>query len=83
MLWMVLGSQLVRTTLVNNEVLAQVAVELGLNQFIRYFPSEALLQDGRAHAGMLADTFEGICLKQLGFLIFENSSLQYSSITND
>jgi hypothetical protein len=51
--------KLARTTLVNNDVLAQVALELGLNQFIRYVPTEALLQDGRAHAGMLADTFEG------------------------
>lgn len=63
---------MVRTTLVNNEVLAQVAVELGLNQFIRYFPSEALLQDGRAHAGMLADTFEGIYLSQTTLLLIMN-----------
>lgn len=50
--------QLVRTTLVNNEMLSQVALELGLHTYIRYLPGEALLADGRAHARMLADTFE-------------------------
>lgn len=47
-----------RTTLVNNEMLSQVALELGLHNYIRYLPGEALLADGRAHARMLADTFE-------------------------
>jgi dsRNA-specific ribonuclease len=78
---------LVRTTLVNNDVLAQVAVELGLNNFIRYLPNEALLQDGRAHAGMLADTFEAYlaamyldrslgCVEAfLGFVLFPRIDL--------
>jgi len=49
---------LLRSALVNNNMLAQIAVELGMNEYIRYISSEELDYEGRAGNGMLADCFE-------------------------
>eukprot|EP01118_Nematostelium_gracile_P017027 TRINITY_DN7160_c0_g1_i1.p1 TRINITY_DN7160_c0_g1~~TRINITY_DN7160_c0_g1_i1.p1 ORF type:complete len:1059 (-),score=222.82 TRINITY_DN7160_c0_g1_i1:31-3207(-) len=49
---------LLRSALVNNKLISDLAIELGFEDFLRYLPSESLLQEGRAHRGMLADSFE-------------------------
>lgn len=38
--------------------MAEVAFSLGFSSFLRYLPSESLLQEGKLHPSIMADTFE-------------------------
>jgi len=50
---------LLRSSLVNNNMISDIATELGFEEFIRFVPSEAFQREGsKAHRRMLADVFE-------------------------
>ena len=43
----------------NNNVIADLAIALGMDQYVRYLPAEGLAHKGKAYKHMLADVFEG------------------------
>jgi len=52
-------TKLLRNTLVNNVVLAEIALDIGFKEFVRYMPSDFDTSD-KSISGMLADCFEGL-----------------------